>query len=77
MPLSQDEASRAARSEQARHAIQSRWAKTTDPAERRRQTAAGRRAGAVKIIVEQWPELRPEQVAKLRALLQPVGGGQR
>jgi hypothetical protein len=74
--LSNSEAARQARSEAARHAIESRWAKVTDPAQRRRQTQAGRVASAVKVVVENWPELRPEQVARLRALLQQLGGGQ-
>jgi uncharacterized protein with WD repeat len=50
---------------------------TATPEQRRAQTAAARRASAVKVVVEQWPELRPEQIQKLRSLLRPVpeGGG--
>jgi hypothetical protein len=53
--LSNSEAARQARSEAARHAIESRWAKTTDPAQRKAQTQPGRIASAVKVVVENWP----------------------
>jgi hypothetical protein len=61
--------------EQRRRAIQARWSRTTDPAQRRRETAPGRVSAAVKVLVDNWPELRPDQVAKLRSLLQQPGGG--
>lgn len=51
------------------------WSKIP-PEERRRRTRNASRAAAVKVIVEDWPSLDPEQVAKLRALLIPPGGGQ-
>jgi hypothetical protein len=70
--LSQDKAAQQARSEAAQHAITARWAKTTDPAERRRQTQAGLRAAAVNRVVESWPELTEAQQQRLRALLRPV-----
>ena len=60
--------------EQHRHAIQARWSRTTDPAQRRAETRPGRIAAAVKVLVDNWPELRPEQVAKLRGLLRQPGG---
>lgn len=63
------------KTEQRRQAIQIRWSRTTDPAQRRRETTPGRVASAVKVLVDNWPELRPEQVAKLRSLLQQPGGG--
>ena len=71
MTLSTSEAARQARSEAARHAIEARWAGVS-PEERRRQTAAGRRASAVKTVVESWPELTEAQQQRLRALLRPV-----
>lgn len=59
---------------QRQQAIRARWDKATDPAQRKAQTRPARIASAVRTIVDNWPELRPEQVARLRALLQPVGG---
>jgi hypothetical protein len=61
-------------SESAKRAVAARWAGTT-PEDRRRSTAAARREHAVREIVAQWPELRPEQIQKLRSLLQQPGGG--
>lgn len=75
MSLSQTEAARQARSEAGRHAIEARWAKVTDPAEREAQTAAMRRAAYVAGVIKNWPELTKDQQARLRALLRPVGGG--
>ena len=44
------------------------------PEQRAAATRRARRALAVKTLVTEWPELRPEQVAKLKALLVPPGG---
>ena len=74
--LSTSDAARQARSEAARHAIESRWAKTTDPAKRAAQTKPARIASAVRIVVDNWPELTETQQQRLRALLRPAGGGQ-
>jgi hypothetical protein len=52
-----------------------RYYASRTPEERREQTKDARLSYHVKKVVEAWPELRPEQVAKLRALLQPVGSG--
>lgn len=54
-------------------ATRARWAGTT-PEQRKAELRKTRLALAVKELVDQWPELTPEQVARLRALLQPVGG---
>ena len=60
-------------SDHARVAARGRWSDM--PAEQRRAaTKPARTAQAVKTLVENWPELRPDQIARLRALLQPVGG---
>jgi hypothetical protein len=61
-------------SEVARRANEARWAKYPDPEQRRKQTRKARLTHAVNELVNQWPELTPEQVARLRTLLQPVGG---
>jgi hypothetical protein len=61
-------------SESAKAALASRWAGTT-PEERRKSTAPARREHAIREIVAGWPELRPDQVARLRALLRPVPEG--
>jgi hypothetical protein len=55
-------------------ATRARWANTT-PEQRREATRKARLTHAVNELVRQWPELTPEQMARLRALLQPVGGG--
>lgn len=75
MALSMSEAARQARSEAGRHAIETRWSKVTDPDQRRRQTQPARVSAAVKVLVNNWPELRPNQMAQLRSLLQQPGGG--
>jgi hypothetical protein len=49
------------------------WRRRT-PEQRREITENARIAAAVGKIVDSWPELRPEQVARLRALLQPPDG---
>ena len=58
-------------------ASRARWAGTT-PEQRKAALRLVRREQAVKAIVADWPELTPEQVARIRALLQPpestVGG---
>ena len=51
------------------------WA-AIPPDERRRRTAPASRAAAVKVIVEQWPELTEAQQQRLRALLRPEGDPQ-
>jgi hypothetical protein len=65
--------SRAERAELARRTNAVRWAGTT-PEQRRAGTRKARLTHAVNELVNQWPELTPEQIARLRALLQPVGG---
>lgn len=55
-------------------ASRARWAGTT-PEQRKAGTKKARLSLAVREIVDQWPELRPEQVAHLRSLLTPAGGG--
>jgi hypothetical protein len=65
MPFTHDQAVAAGRA---------RWA-GIDRDQRRDATRAGRVASAVRTIVDNWPELRPEQVARLRGLLQPPGAG--
>jgi hypothetical protein len=47
------------------------WAKVP-PEERRRRTRSASRAAAVKVIVEDWPELDEATQQRLRALLRPV-----
>jgi hypothetical protein len=59
-----------ARSEAARR----RWA-STPPEKRREHMRRARLGQRVQDLVDAWPELRPEQVAKLRALVQQPGGG--
>jgi hypothetical protein len=56
-------------------ATRARWAGST-PEQRREGTRKARLTHAVNELVNQWPELTPEQVARLRSLLQPVGGGE-
>jgi hypothetical protein len=63
-------------SDAARELSRSRWAKVQDPAARRAATRPARISSAVSTLVENWPELTDAQVARLRALLQPPGGGQ-
>jgi uncharacterized protein with WD repeat len=54
--------------------MRAHWAAAT-PEQRRQATKPARIAHAVKELVDNWPELRPEQMAKLRSLLQQPGGG--
>jgi hypothetical protein len=54
-------------------ASRARWAGST-PEQRKAALRKTRLSLAVKELVDQWPELTPEQVVRLRALLQPVGG---
>jgi hypothetical protein len=71
MPLTDAE-----RSAQARHAITTRWAKTTDKTERQAATLSARVAAAVKVVVDQAPALSNSQKTKLRAILtDPPKGG--
>jgi hypothetical protein len=64
--------------EQAAAAGRANWTGTTAE-ERRKRTIRPRVAYYVNRLVENWPELTDEQVARLRALLQPPeavkGGG--
>jgi hypothetical protein len=76
VPLSNSDAAVQARSEAARHAIETRWARTTDPEQRRAAIRPARLASAVRTLVDNWPELTPEQVSRLRSLLQPPEGGE-
>jgi hypothetical protein len=75
MSLSNSEAARTARAEAARHAIEARWSRTTDPEQRRAQTRPARIAAAVRIIVDAAPDLTPDQVARLRAIFAAPGSG--
>lgn len=50
------------------------WAEIP-PEERKRRTQNASRAQAVKVIVEQWPELSDEQRATLSAIFAASGGG--
>lgn len=54
--------------------MRAHWAAAT-PEQRRQATKPARIAHAVKELVDNWPELRPEQMARLRSLLQQPGGG--
>jgi hypothetical protein len=62
------------RSEAARVASRARWADRPDPEQRRAELHKPQVAAAVRKVVDNWPELTPEQVTRLRSLLQPVGG---
>ena len=62
--------------ERARVASQARWAKVTDPDDRRAELRPARIASAVKAVVDAAPVLTDSQKAKLRAILtDPAEGG--
>jgi hypothetical protein len=58
-----------ATSERSRHAIETRWSRTTDPEQRRAATGPARLAAAVKAVVDQAPNLTDEQRNRLRVIL--------
>ena len=63
--------------ERASVASRARWAKKTDPAERRAELLPARIASAVRTVVDAAPVLSDEQRARLRAILTdpaPKGG---
>jgi len=63
--------------ERARVASRARWAKTTDPTERRAELLPARIASAVRTVVDAAPVLSDDQRSKLRAILtEPEGGDQ-
>jgi hypothetical protein len=55
-------------------AMHSVWERRT-PEQRAAITKNARVAAAVRTVVDNWPELTDAQQQRLRALLQPVGGG--
>jgi hypothetical protein len=63
-------------SERARHAIETRWSRTTDPEQRRAATRPARLAAA-KAVVDQAPNLTDGQRNRLRVILTqaPSRGG--